>query len=59
MKATFMTETEVGSFMASIINVRFNGFLAKLAQKEGIPFDWLVRDAREILRDAEIEQQEP
>lgn len=57
MKATFMTETEIGSFMASVVNTRFNAFLSRLAEKEGIPFEWLVLDAREILRGAEIEQE--
>lgn len=52
-----MTESEIGSFMASVVNTRFNAFLSRLAEKEGIPFEWMVADAREILRAAEIEQE--
>lgn len=62
-KATLFTAKEVGvspefdSFFAAAMNVRFNSFLAQLADWIGIRPEVVIERASEILAAAEIEQQ--
>lgn len=52
MKATFMTEKEVGSFMASMINTRFNawhgGSIGGEEDKDKFDFDLCESCAEEL-----------
>ena len=62
MKVTFVNRKELGGgpvfdAIASFVNVRFQSFLCKLAEVEGIEPSKLLCDVRGILADAEIEQE--
>lgn len=62
MKVTFVNRKELGGgpvfgAIADFINVRFHSFLCKLAEVEGIELNKLFGDVKEILADAEIEQE--
>ena len=58
MKALrIVTPKEMGP-VAKLLNIRFTSFICCLAEKEGIEPHKLVADARQILADAEIEQED-
>ena len=55
MRPTFVTAKELGP-LATVLNIRFAGFLVRLAEVEGIEPHKLLDDSRKILADADIEQ---
>ena len=57
MKALrIVTQKEMGP-VAELLNVRFTAFICRLAEMEGIEPYKMVEDARQILTDAEIDQE--
>ncbi len=52
----FVTVKELGP-VATALNIRFAGFLVRLAEVEGLDPNKVVEDARQILADAEIAQE--
>ena len=52
------TAIAVGAPLASVLNVRFTSFVVRLAQEEGIDPSKMVSDARRILSEAEIVQED-
>lgn len=52
----FFTAKELDTFIAGIVNARFNAFLAKFCAAQRIDFGSSMDAARNIMRDAEIPQ---
>jgi hypothetical protein len=55
--ATFVTDKEmVVPFLAPVLNIRFNAFLAVLAKRLGMKYEDIIDAARDVLERAEIPQ---
>lgn len=52
----FVTATELDPFTSTALNIRFSGFLVRLAEEFNLSANDVVEKAVEILRDAEIPQ---
>ena len=52
------TAIACGAPLAELLNTRFTAFVVRLAEEEGIDPNKMVSDARRILSDAEIEQED-
>ena len=52
------TAIACGAPLAEVLNTRFTSFVVRLAQEEGIDPRKMVSDARRILSEAEIQQED-